>query len=147
MKLTALSIQSIFLFLLSLATLSSCKKEKPEPVDLTIQTLSGSYKLGAWTYKLNNQPEEDMMVLMDACEKDNIVTLKTDKTYNSVDAGVQCAPPENYDGDWDLPSKTKIILDGDEWTIESFDGKVFKISQTTTLSGDTEVERMTLNKQ
>ena len=147
MKLPVVTTQSIFLILFSLATLSSCKKDKDEPVAITIQSLSGSYKLGAWTYKFNNDPEENMMLLLDDCEKDDVITLKTDKTYNSVDAGLQCIPPDGYDGDWDLPSTTKIILDGSEWTIDSYDGKVLKISQSYTSGGDTEIEKMTLNKQ
>lgn len=148
MKQTAFStLMPMALLIISLTTLSSCKKDKDETPAVTIQNLAGSYKLGAMTYKDGNQPEVDLMVLMDACEKDNIMTLKTDKTYNNVDAGVQCVPPDNYSGDWDLPSSTTITIDGDNLTVDSYDGKVLKLSDTYTSGGVTEVTKITLNKQ
>jgi hypothetical protein len=147
MKRTAFAALPITLLIISLATFSSCKKDKDEPVAISLQSLAGSYKLTAWTYKYGTMPEEDMMQLLDACEKDDVITLKTDKTYTSADVGVICTPPGDYTSDWDVPSATKIIVDGEEWAIDSYDGKVLKISQSDTSGGVTEVDKMTLTRQ
>jgi hypothetical protein len=146
MKPTAVKSLPLALLIISLATFSSCKKDKDAPA-ISIQSISGSYKLGAWTYQENQMPPDDLIQYMDDCEKDDIINFKTDKTFTNTDAGVQCMPPGGYNGDWDLPSTTKIILDGEEHTLDSFDGTTLKVSQSETLSGVTEVYRMTLVKQ
>jgi hypothetical protein len=149
MKRTAFTtLVPLALLIISLTSLSSCKKDTDGEPSISIKSLSGSYKLAAWTSKTGSQPEEDFMIYLEDCEKDDIATLNTDKTYNTVDAGLQCTPPTAaFNSHWDLPSTTKIILGADEWTIESFDGKTLKISQSYTSGGTTEIEKMTLNKQ
>jgi hypothetical protein len=147
MKRTAFAALPITLLIISLTTLSSCKKDKDETVAISLQSIAGSYKLTAWTYKYGTMPEEDIMQLIDDCEKDDVITLKTDKTYTSADVGVKCTPPGDYTSDWDVPSTTKIIIDGDEWDIDSYDGKFLKISQTYTSGGVAEVDKMTLTRQ
>ena len=147
MKPTAIKSLPLALLIISLATFSSCKKDKDDAPAISIQTISGSYKMSAWTYQEGQLPPEDIIQYMDDCEKDDILNFKTDKTFTNTDAGVQCVPPGSYAGDWDLPSTTKIILDGEEHTIDSFDGTTLKVSQSETVGGVTEVYRMTLNKQ
>jgi hypothetical protein len=147
MKPTAVKSLPLALLIVSLATFSSCKKDKDDASSISIQSISGSYKLGAWTYQLNQMPVEDMIQYMDDCEKDDLFTFKNDKSFTYADAGVQCAPAGDYDGDWNLPSSTKIIIDGEEFQLDSFDGTTLKISRSETISGDTEVYRTTLNKQ
>ena len=147
MKRTAFAALPLMMLIISLATLSSCKKDKDEPVVASLQTVSGSYKMGAFTYKYGTDPEEDMLLLFDACERDDVPTLKTDKTYISNDVGVVCTPPGDYTGDWDVPNSTTFVLDSEQWVIDSFDGKVLKISQSYTSGGVTEVWKITMNKQ
>jgi hypothetical protein len=147
MKLTAFTKWPLLLLVVTLATLSSCKKDDDDALVASVQSISGSYKLGAMTYKDGNNPEEDLTILFDACELDDVMNLKNDKTYHVTDAGTVCVPPGDYDGNWDVPTSTKFVIDGDEWVIDSYDGKVLKVSQTFTSGGVTEVTKMTLNKQ
>ena len=147
MKPTTVKTFPLVLLIIALTSFSSCKKDKDEAQAITIQTISGSYKLAVWTYQFGNLPVENLLDNMEDCERDDLVNFKTDKTFTRTDAGVQCVPSDPYDGTWDLPNNKKIVLDGDEYVLESFDGKLLKISQTETSGGISEVYRMTLSKQ
>ena len=147
MKPTTITTLPLVLLILSLASLSSCKKDKDESVAITIQTISGAYKLVALTTQINNMPEEDGMQNMEDCQKDDIINFRTDKTYTYTDAGLQCAVPGNDSGNWDLPNTTTFVLAGVSWVLEAFDGRTLKISNTSSFGGDTEVHRVTLRKQ
>lgn len=116
--LTALVFGSVMLF--------SCKKDKdPEPdCSITIQNLSGSYKLTALKYKPNaTAPEIDYLAFMDACEKDDVVVLKTNGTYDYNDAGTVCTPSGTNNGTWSVNGNT-INSDGTiNGTIASYNCK------------------------
>ena len=146
MKSTAITPLTLAFLIISLAGLSSCKKDKDQPA-ISIESISGSYKIAAWTYQYAQLPEEDLIQYMEDCEKDDILNFKNDKSFTNTDAGVQCTPPGSHVGNWDLPSSNKIILDGEDYVLNSFDGKSLKVSQTETGGGVTEVYRMTLSKQ
>ena len=147
MKLTAFAALPLVMLVISLTTFSSCKKDKDEPVVASLQTVSGSYKMGSFTYQSGTDPVEDVLQQFDACERDDVITLKTDKTFIANDVGVVCTPPGDYTGDWDVPNSTTFYLDGENWVIDSYDGKVLKISQSFTSGGITEVWKITMNKQ
>jgi hypothetical protein len=135
------------LFIITLTTLMSCKKDKdaPAPLVISIETISGSYKLAALTHKVDNLPEEDDMKNMDECEKDDILKFMPDKSFVGVDAGLKCSG--DYTGDWDLPSTTQLVLNGTTWVLELYDGKVLKISRTVSGSSSIEVIKATLSRQ
>jgi hypothetical protein len=102
--------------------LSSCQKNKDEDCATTVASLSASYKLASMSYKISaSAPAQDYLVFMDACEKDDIITLKSNGTYTYQDAGVACTPNGNDAGVWSLNGST-ITSDGlIAGTIESFD--------------------------
>lgn len=116
--LTALVFGSTMLF--------SCKKEKTTEPDcsITMQNLSGSYKLTALKYKLNTTtPEMDYLPFMEACEKDDVVILKSNGTYDYNDAGTVCTPSGTDNGTWAVNGNT-INSDGTiNGTITSYDCK------------------------
>ena len=145
MKLVALKAFAIAA--ITVCAFSSCKKDKDKPASISIEGLSGSYKMVASTSKVNNGPEIDIYTQKDACEKDDIVKLNKDKTYVYQDAGTKCVFPGDDTGYWDLPSTTRFVIDGQEAVLDSFDGKVLKVTFTDTWGSDTEVIRTTFNKQ
>ena len=107
-------------------TLFSCKKDpKPEPAcSISMTGLSGAYKLTALKYKQNaTAPEIDYLAFMDACEKDDIVTLKSNGTYDYNDAGTVCTPNGTDNGTWSITGNT-LTSDGTmNGTISSYDCK------------------------
>jgi hypothetical protein len=104
----------------------SCKKEKNNEGECSISmsNLSGTYKLTALKYKLNNAaPEQDYLAFMDDCEKDDLIILHQDGTYKYEDVGTVCSPNGSGTGEWSLHGRTLTsdgLVNGE---IASFDCK------------------------
>jgi hypothetical protein len=97
----------------SVLGLSSCKKDKNDISAVTVQNISGTYKLTAYTFKEGNLPEENLLAMMDACEKDNPISFKSDGTYSIPDVGIVCTPPENFSSTWSLSNATTMVMNGE----------------------------------
>jgi hypothetical protein len=81
----------------------SCRKSKSTVCSKSMTGLAGTYRLTALTYKSDaNTPEEDLFQALDACQKDDLLTLQANGTYIYQDAGVQCDPVGNDEGDWSV---------------------------------------------
>ena len=104
----------------------SCKKEKSSTSECAISMagLSGSYKLTALHYKTSaTAAPVDYLSYMDDCEKDDILILKNDGTYNVNDAGTVCTPSNVQNGTWLVKGNT-LISDGKlNGTVASYDCK------------------------
>ena len=60
----------------------------------------------------------------EACDRDDIYKLNADLTYDIQDAGQVCSPDNNYTGgSWALVGTSSINIDGDVYTIKSWNGK------------------------
>jgi len=130
--------------------LFSCKKDKDGNgggSKITKQNISGTYKLVSMMYKQGTDPAMNLMDYMDACEKDDKTTLKTDGSYIVEDAGTKCNPPGDDSGTWDLPNTNSIVIDGETYTLKSFDGDKLVIVITDNTSGMTEEMTITMDKQ
>ena len=140
-----------FLLIVTLASvLFSCKKDKDGDGGgnkITKEKISGSYRLVSMMYKSGTSAPMDLMDYFDACEKDDITTLHNNNTYTVADAGAKCNPPGDDSGTWDLPNTTSIIIDGDTYTLKSFDGDKLVIQITDNSTGTTEEITITLDKQ
>lgn len=111
-------------------------------------SLSGSYKITAYTYKASaSSAEQDYfnIAFPDACERDDIIMLNSNGNYAYTDAGVACSPAGDYTGTWSV-SGTSINLDGDLGTLESFDCKTLVISNTDVITSGDKV-KITLTRQ
>lgn len=106
------------------------KKDKTESCPVTKESVAGSYRLV--TFKMNGVDALD--VTFQACQKDDIVTLKADGTYDYTDAGVSCDPSANSTGNWTLSGNT-FTIDYFPFplTIKSFDCS--NLSGTAVYSG------------
>jgi len=118
--------RTLMVIAVSSSILLACKKEKDNTpgCPVTMEGLSGAYKLTALQYKASaSAASQDYLSFMDDCEKDNILTLKNDGTYKSDDAGTVCEPAEVSQGTWTLKGKT-LISDGTlNGTVASYDCK------------------------
>lgn len=104
----------------------SCKKEKSDTPQCgtTMTGLSGSYKLTALQYKPDpSAASVDYLAFMDDCEKDDLLILKSDGTYDYNDVGTVCDPKGTQQGSWNVNGKT-LTSDGMfNGTIASYDCK------------------------
>jgi len=104
----------------------ACRKEKTNApgCPITVANISGAYKLTALQYKASaNAASQDYLAYMDDCEKDDIISLKSDGTYKEEDAGAFCSPPNTAEGTWQLHGNT-LTSDGRlNGTVAGFDCK------------------------
>jgi len=124
--------QTIKAFLLvCLVILGACQKEKNNsPANncpMNISTIAGNYSITSIKYKVNEAPEQDYMQFMDACERDDIIFLSANGTYNHMDKGKVCSPDGNETGTWSLNGNKITSDDYINGTIEKFDCKVLVI--------------------
>jgi Lipocalin-like domain len=124
-------MKRVLLVTVFITIIVSCKKEKTATCTANMANLSATYKLTALKYKANaSANEQDYLVLQDACERDDLIILKKDGTYNYQDAGTSCTPSQNDNGDWSLNGNI-IISDGViGGTIKSFDCNTLVVSNT-----------------
>lgn len=117
-----------FFLLASLVVLGACQKEKnnnlPDTCPINVSTISGTYALTSVKYKRSDfATEQDWMIFMDPCERDDRIFLSANGTYTYTDIGLVCNPNGNEAGTWQLNGKT-ITSDGlINGTIEKFDCK------------------------
>lgn len=106
----------------------SCKKDKeqdkPTGCTVNMENLAGSYRLTALQYKETaNATPVDYLAPMEDCEKDDILTLKSDGTYSYADAGTVCTPSRSDNGTWQLKDNV-LTSDGTlNGTVAAFDCK------------------------
>lgn len=109
----------------AITVLVACSKSGTNgSVTVSVESLAGTYSLKAlvWNYAGVSFNIYDSL---DACDKDNLVELKTDKTVNFIDAGIVCDPAADDSGTWDLVGDSLIFSgssDFDNAKIQSFDG-------------------------
>jgi hypothetical protein len=121
--------KSFIFFLAAAALFSSCQKEdNSNPCTVSINSLSGTYRIVSLKYKPNpTAPEQDFMIFFDPCEKDDQVRLNSNKTYDYFDTGVSCNPAGSDRGTWDLIGN-KIESDGlIQGEIQRFDCKTLVV--------------------
>ncbi len=120
-------MKKAILALSMLVVLASCKKDKnDEQITPTKENLTGSYKMTAATLASGGTSVDifNNPTFFEACDRDDIYKLNADLTYEIVDAGMVCNPDNNYTGGtWSLVSTTSINIDGDVYTIKSWNGK------------------------
>ena len=111
---------------------TSCKKDDDnnDRSARTKENLSGSYVLvsaiaKSGTLELDITNNENFLP---SCTKDDVITLNSDNSFVSTDAGVKCTPDGSYSGTWSLPNTNTIILDDETFTILDFDGTNLKLS-------------------
>lgn len=130
--------KSLFVVTMAMSALLSCKKDENKNCNKTLTGLAGTYILLSAEYKLNaTSTPIDLKAAMDACEKDDQVTLKSDGTWIYMDAGTVCSPAGNDNGTWSI-SGDVITSDGVvSGRIQQYDcDKLVCVTQNVTIPGD-----------
>ena len=128
----------------------SCKKDNDKNSTCTsdVTSISGSYKIAAYTYKASaTSPEIDYYntLFPDACDRDNVLRFDANGTYQLIDAGVVCSPSGDDNGTWGVSGNT-MTIDGDATTIQSFDCKTLVLANKDIQTPGDEL-KITLAKQ
>jgi hypothetical protein len=139
--------RTAFCLMLLVAVFTSCKKDDKKATEISMANIAGTYKFTLMTYQYNNDPVENILQDLDACDKDNTVTFKVNSTYSYVDIGLVCSPSSAHDGTWAVPSTTTFELDGESMTIDSFDGNNLNLTNIYTSQGSTETYHYTFTRQ
>ncbi|MCU7548952.1 lipocalin family protein [Chitinophagaceae bacterium LB-8] len=129
-----------------LLLVSSCNKDDDnnnDPSAITKENLAGSYMLVSATGKVNGIDIDitSYPTILPACKKDDILTLKTDNTFVSTDAGTKCSPDGSDNGTWSLPNSSTITIKDQTLNIISFDGTNLRVGykQNAPLLGQVDV--------
>lgn len=130
--------KTLIMAAMAMTSLLSCKKDKDKTCNKTLTGLAGTYTLLSAEYKLTaTSTPVDLKATMDACEKDDLITLNANGTWIYKDAGTVCSPAGNDNGTWSV-SNDIITSDGVvSGKIQSYDcNKLVCVMQNVTLPGD-----------
>lgn len=72
-------------------------------------SIAGTYSIVKFEVGFNGA-FQDFTNQLDACELDDKISLKTDGTTTTQDAGTVCSPPGNSTGTWSVMSNNKITI-------------------------------------
>ena len=127
--------------------LAGCEKDEEDQAELTMTSLAGTYKVLSMTAQFGTSgPAIDIYSQMDACQKDDSQVLNANGTYSYMDDGTECSPSNDATGTWSVVNTT-ITMDGDTYTIESFDGDKLTVSSPYVFQGTTYTLTVVMDKQ
>lgn len=136
-----LSILALFLFVLSSCTKEEAAKTKTDLISQkawTIQKFELKEGSDAWV---------DEFPTFNACSKDDRYVFKADNTYEFNEGPTKCDPsdPQIYaTGSWSFASnETKLLIDGEEYTIVSLTETNLIVSVQETIDGILFQQRVT----
>ncbi|MBS1566968.1 MAG: lipocalin family protein, partial [Bacteroidetes bacterium] len=84
---------------------SSCKKDKntDNGCSADMPHVAGTYKLTALQYQQSASAiPQNYLAFIDDCEKDDLLVLNTDGTYDYQDKGTTCDPSGSMHGKWSI---------------------------------------------
>jgi hypothetical protein len=133
MKRTLLALAAFCLLCLANCSKDDSVDDENEEPSLTAGSLAGNYKVTAIKGKAAALPETDVInYVLAPCEKDDILVLKADFTFQQKDEGVKCTPPGDETGTWSL-NGNKIAAGPYEFTVTKWDGKDLVGTSTRTI--------------
>jgi len=72
---------------------------------------------------------------MQDCERDDVLHLKADLTFEVTDNGVQCDPPTEETGVWAIINEKTIFIDDDEAEVKKWNGKELHFARPDNING------------
>jgi hypothetical protein len=139
------------LLLATVVLVAACKKDKEESQAVTSANVAGTYTFGSLIYKgtylaTGQTVQEDATDSIPACERDNLMTLKSDGTVQYQDVGTVCNPNESSTGTWSL-SGTSLNINGDVANVDELTNKKLVVSIKDTANGYAIVQQTTFNRK
>jgi hypothetical protein len=127
--------RNLLFLAVSVLVLSSCKKDKAEECPVTVEGLSGTFKLTSLVYvqTSSSDPQDWYEQVVDDCKKDDSYVLAANGDFNILDMGTVCQPSGSFQGIWTLQDNY-INMDGFyAGTVESYNCQTLVFSQTDAL--------------
>lgn len=121
----------------------ACDKDDDKAVPATRENLAGTYRVVRINITGSNA---NLVDSLEACERDNLITLNLNSTVNVVDAGVVCDPPADETGNWEIRADS-IFFSTESGKIKSFNGKELVIESEVDFFGTPIVTTSTFSKQ
>lgn len=122
----------------------SCKKDKKSKTEVLTQS---EWSIAKVEEKTNTDPWEDDVPNWPACEKDDKISFKTNKSYEINEGLTKCDPADpqvSETGTWEFGSEeAKLLLNGDEFTIDVLNDHSLVLSASESVGGDTYYSRIT----
>lgn len=137
MKKNLIKYTALAIFALSLG---ACSKNGDKKSNLVLLTQAAwKYQIAGFDADLNGSVDIESSFI-EACDKDDVTTFKTDNT-GTFDAGAtKCDPSElqTESFDWQFKNgETEIFYDGDTYKILSIDDNTIKIYEDIVNAGQT----------
>lgn len=117
--------------LLATTTFSSCSKNTEEKLAITKDNLAGTYTLTVIKGKAPGRAEEDITSVYypDNCQRDDEFVLKSNMTFDYIDAGITCSSGGSYTDTW-LMRNGEVYFDEVYGTVEKLTSKELVIRYT-----------------
>ncbi len=114
-------------------TLAACKKETN--CEKTMASIAGTYSLIKLEFGTGGT-FMDVTGELDACERDDQVTLNENGTSSYSDLGTVCSPSGNDSGTWSLSSSGRMTISTGGGILELSDAEITSFDcQTLVLTG------------
>jgi hypothetical protein len=129
MKKRNLVKKGLLFVMVSITAFTACKKSKEAIVpdcSISMKNIAGSYRITSVKYKATaTATEQDYMQYQNNCEKDDVLELKENGSFNYKDMGIICLPNNSSTGTWNVTGTIITSSDADiiSGTISSFDCK------------------------
>jgi hypothetical protein len=136
-------MRKLIILLCAFTTLFACSKSDDDDNSnaITKENIAGTYKITS--IKVANQ---EVLGTLEECQQDDLVILNTNNTVEFKDVGVECDPPGNGTGTWDLNGNT-ITLEGESATIKSYDRTNLVVEGTQSYNGVEVTATITFTRQ
>ena len=144
-------MKKIILIAIVAVSFTACKKENDPVCEKTVNANAANYKLTKVEVVSTTGNSDVTDAFLDACQKNSLYGLKTDKTFTYTEISSSCAGSGT--GTWDVTSSTITISNTpngysfNNALIESWDCTNLKVTQTGTLGTQTVNLRFTFVKQ
>jgi hypothetical protein len=138
------------LFALSAVIITGCKKDDDnDGLSVTKENLTATYTLSSVKWKSSSTPEQDVTnQYVDACEKDDEMTFRSDSKVIIKDLGTQCSPSSTDSSTtWSVATGNKIVIDGDTSTVKSLTKSSLVLEQSEMYNGVTLTVTTSLNRK
>ncbi len=131
--------KNLFIIAFVFILFSACKKGNDDTCPVTVESVSGSYKLTSLQYKATASSAEEnwYQQVVEDCKKDDVYVLAANGDFTILDVGSVCQQSGFYQGIWSLETNY-MDLDGYyAGSVESYNCNTLVLAQSDALvSGD-----------
>ncbi|MBS4066079.1 MAG: hypothetical protein KGZ74_16075 [Chitinophagaceae bacterium] len=141
-----LQLKTLCIVLLVFTAFTACKKKNDAKSKTQLLTQS-AWLTAKYEEKVNNGAFVDDFPNWDACDKDDKTIFAANNVATLDEGATKCDPnaPQTQTGTWSFgDNETKLVLNGENFTIEQLDETTLVVSRVDVFLGDTYTTKITL---